>query len=50
MYFRSDTALKELRGLGARIEDNVLLTDSGYENLTAECPISTSDIEDLFDE
>lgn len=38
----------EYRGLGIRIEDNLLVTDRGYENLTAELPTDTDEIEDLM--
>lgn len=34
--------------IGIRIEDDLLITDSGYLNLTAECPKSINDIERLF--
>ena len=38
-------APERLRGIGIRIEDDILITDSGHENLTAACPKSIEDIE-----
>ena len=35
----------ELRGIGIRIEDDVLVTPTGYEVLTAACPKKIEDIE-----
>ena len=34
-----------LRGLGVRIEDDVLVTAHGHENLTAACPKEVADLE-----
>lgn len=34
--------------IGVRIEDNILVTDSGYKNLTATVPREISDIESLM--
>ena len=36
------------RGIGIRIEDNVLVTDDGCENLTAAAPKTVADIEALM--
>lgn len=36
------------RGIGIRIEDDVLITESGPEVLTAECPKEVEDIERLM--
>ena len=36
----------EMRGVGVRIEDDILVTDSGSRNLTAGVPRSVKDIED----
>ena len=33
------------RGIGVRIEDNILVTNKGYENLTAKAPKQLQDIE-----
>lgn len=40
LYFRPDDLLvpEELRGIGVRIEDDVLVTADGYENLSAMLP------------
>jgi Xaa-Pro aminopeptidase len=37
-------APEAFRGIGVRIEDNILITANGYENLTADCPKEKSDI------
>lgn len=36
------------RGIGIRIEDNVLVTEQGYENLTVNAPKSVAEIESLM--
>ncbi|MFD2166081.1 Xaa-Pro aminopeptidase [Thalassotalea euphylliae] len=36
------------QGIGVRIEDNILVTESGHENLTVNAPKTTSDIEYLM--
>ncbi len=36
------------RGLGIRIEDNILVTERGYENMTSMCPKHISEIENLM--
>jgi len=36
-----------LRGLGVRIEDDILVTTDGHENLTAACPKEVADLERL---
>jgi len=37
-------------GIGVRIEDNILITDTGYVNLTEGVPKSVADIESLMQE
>tara|TARA_B110000503_G_scaffold33303_1_gene54104 strand:+ start:12335 stop:13648 length:1314 start_codon:yes stop_codon:yes gene_type:complete len=36
------------RGIGVRIEDDILVTENGYRNLTAYLPVSVADIESLM--
>ena len=38
---------ESLRGIGIRIEDDVLVTENGCEVLTAEAPKSIAEIETL---
>ncbi len=47
MYIRSDdeSAPAELRGIGIRIEDDILITETGYRNFTESAPKSIADIE-----
>jgi len=49
LYFpeHDEDVPKQLRGLGVRIEDDVRVTEDGYENLSAECPKAPDAIEDL---
>jgi Xaa-Pro aminopeptidase len=48
LYIAEDAPVPpEFRGLGVRIEDDILVTDSGHDNLTAEIPKSVADIEAL---
>ncbi|CAL1532454.1 unnamed protein product [Lymnaea stagnalis] len=42
------TVSSEFRGLGIRIEDNVLVTESKPINMSASCPKRVDDIEDLM--
>jgi len=42
-----EDAPEGLRGVGVRIEDDILITEDGYENLTRSCPKSVQDIEAL---
>jgi Xaa-Pro aminopeptidase len=47
LYFKSDDELvpMPLRGIGVRIEDDILITSAGNENLTAMLPRSSIDVE-----
>ena len=47
LYFKSDDELvpEELRGIGVRIEDDILITADGGENLSAGLPRSSADVE-----
>lgn len=42
------TAPPEMRGIGIRIEDDVLVTPEGFEVLTHDCPKEISEIESLM--
>lgn len=46
LYIREDAPVESsFRGLGIRIEDDILVTANGNENLTAEVPKSIQDVE-----
>jgi Xaa-Pro aminopeptidase len=49
LYIPQDTPgiSDDLRGIGIRIEDNILVTDKGYENMTAMCPKEIAELENL---
>ena len=48
LYVAADAQVPpEYRGLGVRIEDDILVTADGYDNLTAATPKSVADIESL---
>jgi len=42
------TIPSQWRGIGVRIEDNILVTETGYRNLTGDLPVSVVDIERLM--
>lgn len=39
---------EKYRGIGVRIEDNILVTNSGYEVLTKDCPKEIADLEKII--
>jgi Xaa-Pro aminopeptidase len=47
LYFQTDdlTVPEELRGIGVRIEDDVVVTNEGCRNLTAALPRAADDVE-----
>ncbi|MFJ8007239.1 aminopeptidase P family protein [Streptomyces fagopyri] len=47
LYFQADdlTVPEEWRGIGVRIEDDLLVTADGYENLSAGLPRSAAEVE-----
>ena len=36
------------KGIGIRIENDILITDDGFENLTSDVPVEINDIENLM--
>ena len=51
LYFQEDDLLvpEELRGIGIRIEDDILVTADGSENLSAALPRAADDVEAWMD-
>jgi len=48
LYIAEDAAApEEFRGIGVRIEDDIVVTATGYDNLTAKTPKSVAEIEQL---
>ena len=47
LYFQEDDLLvpEELRGIGIRIEDDILVTADGYRNFSEALPRTSSDVE-----
>ncbi len=46
--FDDESAPKEFRGIGIRIEDNIVVTATGSENLTASAPKEIAELESLI--
>jgi Xaa-Pro aminopeptidase len=45
VYVPGDAAVEEYRDLGVRIEDAVVVTEDGYENLTVGLPVEAEEVE-----
>ena len=48
LYFQADDLLvpEEMRGIGIRIEDDILVTADGFANLSAALPRTSADVEE----
>jgi Xaa-Pro aminopeptidase len=48
LYFQADDLLvpEEMRGIGIRIEDDILVTSDGSRNLSASLPRTAADVEE----
>jgi len=51
LYFSENdkSVVKKFRGIGVRIEDDILVTKDGYQNLTADVPKDADEIEALME-
>lgn len=51
LYFSENdkSVAKKFRGIGVRIEDDILVTKDGYQNLTADVPKDADEIEALME-
>ncbi len=49
LYFPENADIPdEFKGIGIRIEDDILVTEGGNENLTVDCPKSVADLEAII--
>jgi len=48
LYFQADDLMlpEELRGIGGRVEDDVVVTETGYRNLSKDLPRRADDVEE----
>lgn len=50
LYFQTydELAPEEFKGIGVRIEDNIVITENGFENLSVNCVKEVADVEELI--